>query len=228
MKYKTLVYFTIGLFIISELYFVFSFSLEENNTESPQIKVSTEPEGTETFYYSETDTIKIHSVVWDRTKDKDPEKIIDPITYPKSSSEIPYATCGETVLALPYIVTIATMFSEARISEGYSCLQINSYLTDTAQNHADYLYLNGGELTRDEVEGLPGFTGTNWIERIIISGYPGSPALEFHAAGYDAESVAQAWLDNPANHQYLMDPTIGDMGVGYSGGNIWVADFGKP
>jgi len=38
---------------------------------------------TETVYFPETDTLEIHSVIWGRTKDKKPEKIIDPITIPK-------------------------------------------------------------------------------------------------------------------------------------------------
>ena len=38
---------------------------------------------TDTYYYPSTDTLEIHSVVWERTKNKAPEKIINPITIPK-------------------------------------------------------------------------------------------------------------------------------------------------
>jgi hypothetical protein len=39
--------------------------------------------GAEVFYDSTSDTVQIHDVSWDRSKDKKPDKIIDPITMPK-------------------------------------------------------------------------------------------------------------------------------------------------
>ena len=140
---------------------------------------------------------------------------------------VPYLSCGEAICVPADSLIIAETLNEARVEAGQKCLSINQYLNETAQNHAEYISLNDGVLTHDEIKNNPGFTGETWVLRIRGSDYQGSPATEFLAMGYSAEQVANMWLLSTDHAQYLMTPGIGDIGIGFSE-NIWVVNLGIP
>ncbi len=139
---------------------------------------------------------------------------------PKQDCEAPEWASDDAIL-------IANMLSDVRNAEGLSCLQINPFLTQAAQSHADY-FANTGELGHYESwESSPWFTGFYLWERLQYAGYLyGGPGAEFLHADSDASTAAQAWIDNPVNNEILLTSSFQDIGIGYA--NYWVVNFGTP
>jgi uncharacterized protein YkwD len=57
---------------------------------------------------------------------------------------------------------------------GFPAVPQNTLLDRSAQNHADYMVLNGKQVTDDEVQGKPGFTGVDYLARAVSVGWPQS------------------------------------------------------
>jgi len=87
-------------------------------------------------------------------------------------------------------------------------------------NHANYVQLNGGRLTHDEVAGNPGFTGAKFFDRMKAAGFagPGSPMFEvIHSLGDGHGSILgeSGWV----NTLYHRIPFVAFGAKGYGFGN---------
>jgi hypothetical protein len=87
-------------------------------------------------------------------------------------------------------------------------------------NHANYIQLNGGKLTHDEVVGNPGFTGAKFYDRMKAAGFagPGSPMFEvIHSLGDGHGSILgeSGWV----NTLYHRIPFVAFGAKGYGFGN---------
>lgn len=87
-------------------------------------------------------------------------------------------------------------------------------------NHANYIQLNGGKLTHDEVAGNPGFTGAKFYDRMKAAGFagPGSPMFEvIHSLGDGHGSILgeSGWV----NTLYHRIPFVAFGAKGYGFGN---------
>ncbi len=87
-------------------------------------------------------------------------------------------------------------------------------------NHANYIQLNGGKLTHDEVSGNPGYTGAKFYDRMKAAGFtgPGSPMFEvIHSLGDGHGSILgeSGWV----NTLYHRIPFVSFGAKGYGFGN---------
>jgi uncharacterized protein YkwD len=67
---------------------------------------------------------------------------------------------------------------------GFPAVQQNTLLDQAAQNHAQYMIQNGGQLTDAEVQGNPGFTGATYMDRAAHVGMPSSVYVAGGASGW--------------------------------------------
>ncbi len=102
-------------------------------------------------------------------------------------------------------------------------LDIDSTLNRAAQNHANYLMLNYGELRGGtdptlETPGKPGFTGRTPVDRARAVGYNEADVnnvTEVVALFGDPQQAVAFWAQQPAARALLQDPRYRLMGYGY-------------
>ncbi|CAN7808388.1 CAP domain-containing protein [Paraburkholderia hospita] len=66
------------------------------------------------------------------------------------------------------------LLNQQRQQCGFPALQDNSLLDQAAVGHAQYMGLNGGTVTDDEVSGKPGFIGVSYVDRAAHFSYSDS------------------------------------------------------
>lgn len=102
----------------------------------------------------------------------------------------------------------------------------NGYLAKAARAHGADMAARGffDHVTPD---------GKTITMRAEAAGYTGWRELgENIAAGYTLGNVVQGWIDSPSHCKTLMDPSLKEMGVGYTYrpgspyGTYWVQDYG--
>jgi uncharacterized protein YkwD len=131
------------------------------------------------------------------------------------------------------------LLNQYRQQCGFPALQENTVLDTAAQNHAKYMGLNSA-VSDTEVSGNPGFTGTTYVARAVVAGFPRSAFGSGVSAGYSTnvstteakfgENLVYQWLSGVYHLGAVMYPinTIG-IGVyetqtadsGYTFTNVW-------
>jgi len=124
--------------------------------------------------------------------------------------------------------TMFTLINSYRSSCGFPTLQSNTLLDQAAQSHAQYMGLNGNQVTDTETKGNPGFTGVSGLDRAVALGWPsqiwvGADSAVFYSspantgAGY-ATQMVQAWTAGVYHQQVVTLPTS-VVGIGFAQGN---------
>jgi hypothetical protein len=95
-------------------------------------------------------------------------------TSTAASSTIPAGTTQASP-SYPAGSVQAAMFAQInayRTTCGFPAVQQNTLLDQAAANHANYMVQNGDQVTDDEVQGKPGFTGVTGQDRANALGWP--------------------------------------------------------
>ena len=110
----------------------------------------------------------------------------------------------------------------ARAVAGAGPLTLDDAITRAALGHAQYLVLNGGELTHTQVPGRPGFTAAEFWDRLTLAGYTGEVRGEVISSYNEAAPAADRLLATAYHRHLLIDPTLSTMGFGSAqvGGNM--------
>ena len=109
-----------------------------------------------------------------------------PSNTTSSASAIPAGTTQATPTYAAGSVQLA-MFNQInayRQQCGFPPVQQNTLLDQAAQNHAQYMAQNGGQLTDTEVQGKPGFTGATYMDRAAHVGIPAAIYVAGGASGW--------------------------------------------
>lgn len=120
---------------------------------------------------------------------------------------------------------------------GLSPLKTNIYLTNSAQQHAEFLRKNKEKyfehtwdiatMPNAHVQYLPNNTTKILVERTMEAGYQDSFVKEIlHYGKTTIASVVAAWLNSTWHKSILEDPKLLDVGIGIAE-NIYVINFGK-
>lgn len=106
---------------------------------------------------------------------------------------------------------------------GFPAVQQNTLLDQAAQNHAQYMVDNGGQLTDTEVQNNKGFTGTTYMDRAAHVGMPSSVYVAGGASGWYntnslsptamGQALATVWT-SAVYHQSLIVWPYNDLGFG--------------
>lgn len=114
-------------------------------------------------------------------------------TTSSSSSTTPPPSSAQTVPGVQVTPTYAAgsvqlaMFNQInayRQQCGFPPVQQDTLLDQAAQNHAQYMVLNGGQTTDTEVQGNPGFTGVTYQDRADALGWPSGVYASGGTGGY--------------------------------------------
>lgn len=131
------------------------------------------------------------------------------------SAESGVASDAERDAALAYL-------NDVRATLGLAPLGADAAADRAARAHADYLWRNVGVDTgltaHEEVEGLPGFTGVHYWDRLAVAGLvlEDCPALgEVVATHPRAVSAVVHWLETAYHRLPLVAPEAGSAGYGH-------------
>jgi uncharacterized protein YkwD len=134
-----------------------------------------------------------------------------------------YSYSQNAVKALNYL-------NDIRGKMGISPLELNPFLTKSAENHANYIAVTGLK-EHIEVPGKQGFTGETPADRIRAVGTPEDIAKgssEVIAFNYtDPTKSIDEMLDTALHRVSMVDPTIKYIGVSLVGKTL-VINFGGP
>lgn len=127
---------------------------------------------------------------------------------------------AEQLEALDYLNSI-------RAKMGLSEVKLNPYLNESAQNHSDYLNINGAPFKsldiHLETEGKLGYTGVSVTERVRATGFYEQSGYSFDE-GISSHTGLIAAIDmflNSAYHRMaLIDPNLKEIGFGSSSGGV--------
>jgi uncharacterized protein YkwD len=102
----------------------------------------------------------------------------------------------------------------------------NNRLGRAAQNHAEDLYADDGELSHT------GLDGSDLTERLQMAGYTFSTAAENLAAGtVSAADTVDEWMDSSVHCQNIMNGSVTEIGIGKAGSGssaVWVLNVAAP
>lgn len=123
---------------------------------------------------------------------------------------------------------VVQLINTARVEAGLEPLLTSPALTESAQRQARAI-AEADRLTHTAPDGSP------LESRVQAAGYSGGMALaEVLAAGpATPEGAVALWLASPEHRNYLLDPDLTEIGVGYyrlsssTYENWWVADLGR-
>ena len=124
--------------------------------------------------------------------------------------------------AAPLADTEWTLFqriNEVRASYGLPPLELDSRLTDAAENHA-------WDMQGRRWGSHWGSDGSSYGQRIARTGYLAASKNEAIGWGYNTERMLKWWLNSPVHRPILLSSSLKQVGVGYADGNWWVLDFG--
>ena len=101
-----------------------------------------------------------------------------------------------------------------------------------ANNHSNYIGLNGWTLTHTESSNNPGYTGVQFWDRMAYTGYAGSPSFEVvHsvADAHEAITGQNGWINTLYHRIPFVAYGTKDFGFGYAsgGGQTSTTDFGS-
>ncbi len=102
-----------------------------------------------------------------------------------------------------------------------------------ARNHSNYIGLNGWTLTHTESSSNPGFTGVQFFDRMVYTGYTGSPSFEvIHslADAHEAITGQDGWINTLYHRIPFVAYGTKDFGFGAAsgtGGQTSTTDFGS-
>ena len=120
----------------------------------------------------------------------------------------------------------AAMFAQInayRQTCGFPAVQQNTLLDQAAQNHASYMAQNGDQVTDDEVQSKPGFTGVTGNDRALAVGWPATIGAGtgstgwYNYSGLTNTQMGQALVNSWASgvyHQFLLVGPITYVGLG--------------
>ena len=95
-----------------------------------------------------------------------------------------------------------TLLNQYRQECGFPALQENTELDQAAQAHAKYEGLNNA-VSDSETAGNPGFTGTTYIARAVVAGFPGS-AYGIGVGGAGNAVFTSNFSATQAGEQYVL------------------------
>lgn len=130
----------------------------------------------------------------------------------------------------PVLQRVLDLLNAARRQAGLQPLTASGSLQATATNYSRVLAVQG----RIDHTGPDGATMT---DRITASGYAWSLSAENLAAGQPTpDAVFASWINSPAHRANILNPTLRDIGIGYTHLNndssgyfdYWVLEFGAP
>ncbi len=102
-----------------------------------------------------------------------------------------------------------------------------------ARNHSNYIGLNGWTLTHTESSSNPGFTGVQFFDRMVYTGYTGSPSFEVIHSLADAHAAitgATGWINTLYHRIPFVAYGTKDFGFGAASstqGQTSTVDFGS-
>ena len=146
---------------------------------------------------------------------------------PTSEPPPPTPAAAVTAPADPGAEALAIL-NDYRTRQGLSPLRYEGSLAAAAANYARLMADNGWF-------GHDGPDGSTPQSRIAAAGYSGRFKGEALAGGQgSAAQVVNTWLNSPPHAAILLDPSAGEIGVGYAYnradayGHYWVVDTGTP
>ena len=147
-----------------------------------------------------------------------------------AATGIPAGTTQVTPTYAPGSVQ-AAMFAQVnayRQTCGFTPIQQNTLLDQAAQNHAQYMVLNGGVVTDTETQGNPGFTGVTGQDSADALGWPSSVYAGRMDAGTVIGSMTPAengiealnlWLMGAYHQNGFFDDSANLIGIGFAQGS---------
>ncbi|MEZ4267147.1 MAG: CAP domain-containing protein, partial [Myxococcota bacterium] len=115
---------------------------------------------------------------------------------------------------------VLAFVNESRASVGLAPFAPDSRLTAAAAAHASFLvrhrdvYDQSGTSAHIEIEGLPGFTGKTFTQRLDAAGYDGRAMAEVVAFKPSSVGAARSWMESLYHRLPLLDPAIDEAGFG--------------
>lgn len=115
---------------------------------------------------------------------------------------------------------VLAYINESRASVGLSPFAANSRLAQAATAHASFLvrhrdvYDQSGTSAHIEIDGLPGFTGKTFTQRVGAAGYEGRALAEVVAFKPSSVGAARSWMESLYHRLPLLDPAIDEAGFG--------------
>lgn len=143
-----------------------------------------------------------------------------------SVTECPAAPDGVPAEA----VTALDTENAIRVAMGIPCAGVVTEVIQAAQNHCDYYVQNQGTdcaapSAHNEIDGCPGFTGTDPGQRLRATGYMGRGWSEDMAFTGNPTSAVMTFVNSVYHRTPILDPWMRDMGYG-GGDGCDTIDFG--
>ncbi|WP_346234893.1 CAP domain-containing protein [Lysinibacillus telephonicus] len=115
-----------------------------------------------------------------------------------------------------------TYINSIRKEMGLSQLTLDPFLSEAAQNHANYLKTNGTAFGHDEVKGHSGFTGSTPSDRLKAVGYnpSGVTGEAISPSAITLKIGVDSLLYAPYHRTILLKQDLDTIGVGYSGSSL--------
>jgi uncharacterized protein YkwD len=102
---------------------------------------------------------------------------------------------------------------------------LEPYIWDPALAHAAQAHCE--DMAENDFFDHEGSDGSSFGERAERSGYDGSPRGENIARAGGPQQVFERWMASDGHRANLMSDGSTDTGIGYCGGDLWVAVFGR-